>query len=180
MHIVIGILSAILTILYILDRVGIDVGALNPWSWRRRRAWAKRYHGDPIYSVDDPIQAAAIFITGTARLGGGVSAEEKRVILGLFEEKFSLNARDASELFGSAMHLLGAPQVIDTQLDGLAGRTRDLFTPEQAESILEMLRDIAALDGGSTAKQNEYITRLRAALVKPEPVGSWASRKTSV
>lgn len=174
MHIVVGILSAILTLLYILDRVGIDVGGLNPWSWRRRRAWARRYHGDPIYSVDDPIQAAAIFITGTARLSGGVSAEEKRVILGLFEEKFSLSARDASELFGSAMHLLGAPQVIETQLDGLAGRTRDLFSAEQSESILEMMADIAALDGGSTAKQTEYLARMRAALAKAEPVGSWA------
>ncbi|MDH3532963.1 MAG: TerB family tellurite resistance protein, partial [Gammaproteobacteria bacterium] len=81
MHIVIGILTSILTILYILERLGIDIGWLNPWSWHRRRAWAKRYHGDPIYSIEDPIDVAAVLIVGTAKLEGDLSAEQKAAIL---------------------------------------------------------------------------------------------------
>lgn len=174
MHIILGLLSAIVTILYIMDRVGIDVGGFNPWSWRRRRAWTRRYEGDPIYSVDDPMQAAAIFVAGTAKLDGALSAEEKQAILGLFEEKFSLTSKAASELLGSAMHLLGAPQVIDAQLGGLAGKARDIFTPEQAESVLEMMASVASLAGGPTPQQQEYIARVRGNLSTPPSAATWA------
>ncbi|HEX5788056.1 MAG TPA: TerB family tellurite resistance protein [Woeseiaceae bacterium] len=173
MHIVLGILSAVISILYILDRLGIDV-AFNPWSWRRRRAWAKRYTGDPIYSVDEPMHAAAIFVTATAKFDGTVSTEEKQAILQMFEEKFSLSPKAAAELFGSATHLLGAPQVMGTQVEGLAGKSRDLFSPEQAESMLEMMEGVAALSGGPTPQQHEYLVRMRNAFEKPQPAGTWA------
>jgi len=51
MHIVLGILTSLIAILYFLDRMGIDLGGLNPFYWRRRRAWARKYGGDPIYAV---------------------------------------------------------------------------------------------------------------------------------
>ena len=59
MHIL-GLLTLIVSILYLLDRTGIDIGWLNPFHWHRRRAWSKQYHGDPIYSVEDPLHIAAL------------------------------------------------------------------------------------------------------------------------
>ena len=70
MHIVLGALTTIVTILWLLHRLaemGIDLGGLNPWYWRRRRAWRKKYEGDPIYAVEDPIDVAAIFVIGADR-----------------------------------------------------------------------------------------------------------------
>ena len=175
MHIIIGALSAILTLLYILERLGIDIGWYNPWSWRRRRAWSRRYDGDPIYSVDDPMHAAAILVTGVARLDGTVSAEEKQALIALFGEKFSLPPKAAAELLGSAAHLLGAPQVVETQLTGLAGKTQGLFSLEQAASIVDMMERIAALDGGPTEAQVDYVNHMRTALKPAQPAGAWAS-----
>ena len=86
MHIVIGFLTVILTLFYVLERLGIDVGWFNPWSWRRRRAWAKRYHGNPIYSVENPIDVAAIFIVGIAKLEGDLSAEQGKSMVEMIEE----------------------------------------------------------------------------------------------
>ena len=43
MHVILGILSSIVAILYALDRLGIDLGGLNPFYWYRRRAFAKKY-----------------------------------------------------------------------------------------------------------------------------------------
>lgn len=40
MHIVLGLLGTLVTILWLLYRLaemGIDLGGLNPWAWRRRR-----------------------------------------------------------------------------------------------------------------------------------------------
>ena len=42
MHVILGILTALITVLYLLDRMGIDLGGMNPFYWRRRRAWAKK------------------------------------------------------------------------------------------------------------------------------------------
>lgn len=93
MHVVLGLLGSLITILYLLDRMGVDLGGLNPFYWRRRRAWAVKYQGDPIYSVEDPIHVAALLIVGVAKLDGEISAEQKKIILSLFESRFSLDAQ---------------------------------------------------------------------------------------
>ena len=172
MHIL-GILGTIVTVLYLLDRVGIDIGWINPWSWRRRRAWAKRYEGDPVYSVEDPIQVAAILIAGAAKLEGDISAGQKQAILEQFEQKFSLDARSASDLLASATHLLGAPQVIGTQLRGLAARHQGSFSDEQLESLLEMVTAVATVDGEPGSSQQEYLDDLRSSLTTREQEGTW-------
>ncbi len=96
MHIIIGFLTALVTIFYLLDRLGIDLGGFNPFHWRRRRAWANKYNSDPIYSVEDPMHVAALLVLGAAKLDGVISAEQKRVALEQFAITFSLDARDAS------------------------------------------------------------------------------------
>jgi uncharacterized tellurite resistance protein B-like protein len=173
MHILLGALSAIVTVLYILDRLGVDIGWYNPWSWRRRRAWAKKYDGDPVYSVEDPIHAAAILVTGVARLDGDPSQEQKKAIRNLFGKRFSLNEKEAAGLLASASHLLGAPQIVDMQLSGLAGKLKDSFSPEQARSILEMMDSVAVVGGGPTPVQQEYLARMRGMLAKPEVARTW-------
>ena len=175
MHVVLALLTSIITILYLLDRMGVDLGGLNPFYWRRRRAWAAKYQGDPIYSVEDPMHIAALLVVGAAKLDGDISAEQKRVILDQFESSFSLNASAASELLGSAAHLLGPPQVIDSQLDGVAQKNKDQFSKEQAESMIQMMEAVASAEGDVTAKQGDYIAGLRAIFMSAEkPPGTWS------
>lgn len=175
MHIVLGLLGSIVTILYLLDRLGIDLGGLNPFHWQRRRAWAKKYEGDPIYSIEDPMHVAAILIVGAAKLNGDISAEQKRVALKQFESSFSLDSRAASELFGSAAHLLGAPQIIDAQLEGLAGKSKDRFSRSQAESMIKMMVEVVSADGELTSRQSEFVAAIRSQFVPPEQdAGTWS------
>ena len=168
MHIVLGLLTAIITILYLLDRMGINLGGLNPFYWRRRRAWAKKYHGDPIYSIEDPQHVAALMIVGAAKLDGDLSAEQKRVAQELFESKFSLDSRAASQLITSASHLLGGPQVIDVQLKGLADKSKERFSQDQGESLVQMMVEVASAESDLTAVQNEYIESIRAQFIRTE------------
>ena len=143
MHIILGALTTLVTILYLLDRIGIDLGGLNPFYWRRRRAWAKKYEGDPIYSIENPIEVAALLILGAAKLNGDISAEQKHVAQQQFQSVFSMSDRDALQLITSATHLLGAPQIIDTQLKGVVDKNKDRFSPDQARSMLEMMMEVA-------------------------------------
>lgn len=175
MHLVIGFLTALVTLFYLLDRLGIDVGGLNPFHWRRRRAWAKKYSSDPIYSIEEPMHVAAILILGVSKLDGDLSAEQKQVARGQFETNFSLSSKEASELLGSATHLLGAPQVIDAQLSGVATKNQALFSTEQAESMLQMMSRVASADGEMTAEQRELIATFRAQFTPPvKQDGTWA------
>ena len=173
MHIILGLLTAIISLLYILDRLGVDVGYLNPFTWARRRAWAKKYEGDPIYSIEDPVHVAAIFIVGTAKLGDDVSAEKKAMIVDLFARTFSLTDKAANELYISAAHLLGAPQVLETQLTGVADKHRETFSGSQADSLFDMIAEVLGSD--SNDAQRGFVAALRDKLaVQPDPAGTWA------
>lgn len=175
MHVLLGLLGSLITILYLLDRLGIDLGGMNPFYWRRRRAWAKRYEGDPIYSVEDPIEVAAILIVGVARLDGDMSAEQKRVAQGQFESVFSMDDSAAAQLLGSASHLLGAPQIIDTQLDGVIEKNKDLLSADQSQSMIEMMLAVTAACGDPTARQSEYIEKVKSQFaVQQKGEGPWA------
>ena len=165
MHVILGLLGTIVTILYLLSRLsdmGINLGGLNPFYWRRRRAWAKKYQGDPIYSVEDPMHVAAILIVGVAKLDGDLTSEQKKAAIHAFRQKFSMETKDASDLLGSAAHLLGAPQVVATQLDGVADRNRECFSSEQVESLFEMMVDVAGAEGELSAAQKDIINDIRA------------------
>ena len=175
MHVVIAILGALISILYLLDRVGIDIGWLNPFHWRHRRAWAKRHDTDPIYSVEDPLHVAALLVIGAVRLDGEVSAEQKRTALQQFRDTFSMDDKEAADLYTAASHLLGSPQVIDKQLSGLVERNRGRLSAAQSESMLQMLVKVASADGALSSAQRDYIDQLRQDFAHSKPQGgTWA------
>ncbi|RZV32982.1 MAG: hypothetical protein EX272_15030 [Chromatiales bacterium] len=174
MHIIIGLLGSLVTIFYLLDRLGIDIGGLNPFYWYRRRAFSKKLTADPIYSIEDPLHVASLLVIGVAKLDGDLTAEQKRVAQKEFETSFSMSPKAATELFGSAAHLLAAPQLIDTQLQKLAHKNRDRFSREQAGSMLEMMGRVAAAEGQPSAAQQQFMQTVRSTLaVDQEPEGTW-------
>lgn len=179
MHILLGALTSIVTILWLLHRLaemGIDLGGLNPWTWRRRRAWRIKYEGDPIFAVEDPMDVASLFIVGAAKLDGDICAEEKSTILNEFASGFSLNEKEAAQLYTSATHLLGGPQVIGSQLDGLMERHKRSFSAEQADSFLAMARRVLEAGTATTAEQRELLTKLEQNYsVPPAEDSTWAS-----
>ena len=142
MHILIGLITAITGLLYALDRLNVDLGGLNPFSWWRRRKWMKRYEGDPVYATDDPLEIAAIALVGIAKVDGDITAEKKQRIEQVFAETFAMGETDAHQLLISSSHLLGAPQVVATQVQGLLKRTAKSFSDVQAGSVVSMIDDI--------------------------------------
>ena len=175
MHVVLGLLGTIVTILYLLSRLGIDLGGMNPFFWYRRRAFATKYGNDPIYSVEDTVHVAALLVIGAAKLDGDLTAEQKTIAQEQFESEFSLDSREASQLFGSAAHLLAAPQLIDGQLRKLADRNKDRFSHDQARSLVQMMDKVASADGDLTAAQTELINGVQAQFVREEGrQGTWS------
>jgi uncharacterized tellurite resistance protein B-like protein len=178
MPILLGMLTSIVTILWILYRLaemGITLGGLNPWAWRRRRTWRQKYEADPLFSLADPLDVTALLAVATAKADGDMSAAERQALLAEFESTFAVNARRASELLTASVHLLGDGATLRDKLEELLARCRERFSDAQRESALELLDRVAAASGRASAQQLELVARVRAAL-QPEPArkGTWA------
>jgi hypothetical protein len=171
-----GSIVAILILLKGLADAGIDLGGLNPFLWRRRRQWREKIHGNPIFSVQEPKDLAALLVVGVAKIDGDMSADEKRAVLKEFESTLALKARDAAALLGSSVYLLGDPNLLMTQLDDVLRGARDKFTSEQVVSTLAMMERVADACGTPSAQQSQLIENVRGRLGRMQPArGSiWA------
>ena len=178
MHLILGALSTIVTILWLLHRLaemGIDLGGLNPWLWQRRRKWRQQYQGNAIFHVTSPMEVAALLIAGTARADGDMSSEEKAEILRIFEDEFGLSKRDAASLLISSTYLLGKGRELYEELHRVLQPSREKFTAEQAESTVELMRRVAARGGTSEEIKRELIDKADEILRKPhEDQGKWS------
>ncbi|MFK7885541.1 MAG: TerB family tellurite resistance protein [Gammaproteobacteria bacterium] len=177
MHIIIGALGSIVTILWLLHRLaemGIDLGGLNPWLWQRRRHWKQKFEGNPIFGLDDPMEVTALLIAGIAKSDGDISLEEKTEILSIFENEFQLSKRDAAGLLLSTTHLLGRGDEFSGDLTGILKPSQDAFTEHQAKSAVELMERMAAVGGGATETKSNLVTTAREVLLGAHgPKGTW-------
>jgi hypothetical protein len=177
MHVIIGLLGSIVTILWLLHRLaemGIDLGGLNPFLWQRRRKWKKQYEANPIFILDGPMEVTALLITATAKADGDMSSEEKREILSIFENDFQLSKRDAAGLLISSSHLLGKGDEVRDQLEKVLNPSLENFTKEQAISAIALIKRISELGVPATEMQSELVHNAAAILERPlTPKKKW-------
>jgi len=149
MHIVLGVLGSIVTILILLNRLaeaGIDLGGLNPFLWQRRRQWKLKVQGDPVYSIESPLDATALLVTAVARSDGDMSSEEKRLILGMFQSEFNMTKKAAAELLIASAYLLGDGEAVHNGLHKVLNPSLENFTEEQAQAAMMLLEKVCEVD----------------------------------
>ncbi|MDB4224984.1 hypothetical protein N9850_14560, partial [Granulosicoccus sp.] len=120
MHIVLSILGAIVTILILLKRLadaGFSLGGLNPFLWHRRKQWQDQATGNPIFAIEDPMEASALIITGATKISGDMTSEQKSFLLNVFEQEFHLSGKDSAGLLASSAYLLGDGQALKGDLE---------------------------------------------------------------
>ncbi len=178
MHIILAALGSIVTILWLLHRLaemGVSLGGLNPFLWRRRRAWRKQFEANPLFTLTEPLEITALLALATAKADGDMSATERQALLAEFESTFALNQRKAAELLTSSAHLLGDGAALREHLEDLLAKSRESFNAAQLASALDLLERVAAKSGTASAQQRELIARVRAVLApEPQPKGTWA------
>ncbi|MEO0573992.1 MAG: TerB family tellurite resistance protein [Pseudomonadota bacterium] len=168
MHIILGFLSSIVTILWLLHRLaemGIDLGGLNPWSWQRRRKFRAAYQGDPIYTLEDPMEAVAVLLVAVAKADGDMSHNERQELLSIFTTNFHLSQTDASSLLGASTHLYGSGDSVRSSLEKVLQPSAAKFSPTQAQSAIEMLEHMGSVDEQISDAQNDIINRARTTLL---------------
>ncbi|MCU7930483.1 MAG: TerB family tellurite resistance protein [Candidatus Thiodiazotropha sp. (ex Codakia rugifera)] len=160
MHIVLGALGVVVTILILVNRLsdnGIDIGWLNPFAWKRRREWAKKYHANPIYSLKTPMEVTALIMVALAKSEGEISTGQKQEIKHKFQEVFHLNDDKASALLASSFFLIKDDVQAITKMDKLLQPSINEFSLEQVSSALELMSHIANFDSQANSFQREII-----------------------
>ena len=177
MHVILGLLGAIVAILVLLNRLtdgGIDIGWLNPFAWRRRRAWRKRYQANPVYTLDKPMEVTALLSVAVAKSDGDMSAEQKEGLRQLLANEFSVDDRKASALINSSAFLLRDGEEVRSNLQKVLEPSLDAFTPEQTVAAQNLLERVATLDGEMTPLQRELLDQV-STIWQPKqgPTSTW-------
>jgi hypothetical protein len=149
MHIVLGVLGSIVTILVLLNRLaeaGIDLGGLNPFLWHRRRQWEMKAQGNPVYSIESPLDVTALLATAVAKSDGDMSSEEKRLILGMFQSEFRMTKKEAAELLIASAYLLGDGEAVHSGLQKVLNPSLANFTEDQARSAIVLFEKVCEVD----------------------------------
>ena len=171
----IGLLGAVVTVLVLLKRLadaGIDLGGLNPFARRCKRAWQSKFEANPLFGLDDPMDVAAVLAVGVVKAGGDMSAEQKRALLDAFQRTFSLEQGAAEELLASSAYMVGDGRIFSDQVEDVVARSRERFTDSQIASTLSLLQAIVAVDG-ETGQQRELIGRIEGAFREKGGSTTW-------
>ena len=171
----IGLLGAIVTVLVLLKRLadaGIDLGGLNPFARRRRRAWQGKFEANPLFGLEDPMDAAAALAVGVAKASGDMSLEQKRALLAAFQSTFDLELVAAEKLLAASAYLVGDGQIFSDHVEGVVAKSRERFTDNQIASTLALIEEIAAVEG-ATKRQRELIGRIGEILRNESKSTTW-------
>jgi len=147
-----------------LQRSGFNIDVFNPFYWYRRYQWHLKYGRNPLYTLDKPMDAAAVLLVGIARLDGEISREQKNEIIAVFATEFHLGEEAAKELFVSSAFLLQNETNLAANAGKVLERSLGQFTTEQAESTLALLKRIANLDNHISSTQQDLIAAVEKIL----------------
>jgi hypothetical protein len=171
MHIILGILGSIITILILLKRLsdaGIDVGWLDPFKWQRRKQWKQRVSTTPLYLIKDPMEATASLMYAMAKCSGDISLEEKNFLLEKFKGDFFLSDNEASSLLNSCSFVVTDCSELQNNIPKFFSNSVQQYTDSQIDSTIELIEQVANLGGGKTETQSEFLDNIINYL-KPAP-----------
>lgn len=177
MHIILGALGSIVTILILFNRlsnVGIDIGWLDPFKWNRRRKWRQAYHADPVFYIEDPMKSTAFLMYTMSKCSGDISREEKAIILGIFKDVFKLTDREATDLLSTCSYYVKDEDVIKNNILKFLRPSLDNFAEEQKQSAYSLIEKVAFCEGQPNEKQSELLNQIKKAFKpKKEQFRKW-------
>ena len=84
MHVILGALGLIVTILILIKRlsdVGIDIGWLDSFKWNRRRKWRQNYRSNPVFDIVGAVAGAIRFPVWKFCIYGGIGRIIKHTLV---------------------------------------------------------------------------------------------------
>ena len=162
MHIIIGVLTAIAGLVWALHSLhnsGVDINSFNPFTWARRRRWEKLYGAKPLFNLEKPMEAAAVLIVGTLTQEGVITSDQKAQVVDMFVRHFHLSNENAASLFASSAHMVKNEINLHESVKSILAPCLDSLTPDMKDTLVDMLNDVARLDGMEYERFNSHDNR---------------------
>lgn len=176
MHILLGILGTVVTILILVKRLsdsGVDLGWLNPFSWYRRRQWRQKVSANPLFSLDNPMEAAAGLLYTAAKCSGDITREHKDSLLNMFVKEFDLTERDAVELLSSCSFLIKDEDDVANNVNKFLGASIEQFSEQQLATTVQLLNTIIEIEGKPSDKQQKLLADVGKFIASRTKKGEW-------
>jgi uncharacterized tellurite resistance protein B-like protein len=173
MHILIALITAITSLLWALDRLGVDLGGFNPFYWNRRRKWQKQYQTKPLHLLNRPVEAATVILVGLVNAEGAMSREQKDVLLKIFMEEFEKSADEAADMLGAGAFLLKDTMDIAAEVPLILEPNKADFSEDQVASLFSLMEKVARLEGEITTVQQNIIDKVKNEFTASSSSGRW-------
>lgn len=164
MHIILGALGAIITILILIKRlsdVGIDIGWLDPFKWQRRKQWKKKYLAKPVYSIEDPMEATAGLMYAMIKTSGDITLEEKQFLLEAFKNEFFLSDTEASSLLNTCSFLIHDSELVRSNIQKFLNSSISSFSSSQKESAINLIEKAANCSASPNQLQSAFLEEIK-------------------
>jgi uncharacterized tellurite resistance protein B-like protein len=151
-----GAVAGLIWAVNALQKAGVP---LNPLAWWRRFQWREQHGTKPLYRLRDPGELAVVLLLGTAKCKGDVTATQKAKLRELCTQVIKLPEAEVDDLVVAAAFMLRDEVYLVDNLESVLLNTRRQLSGGQKASILNMMEDVAAIDGPANAEQRRLIDR---------------------
>ena len=131
--------------------------------WRSGK-WSKQVSQRLVENLTDPREAAAILLFQIAEYDGAVTDAQKKAILSKMTDTFGVDANTGEELYAFARMAVGQAGDAGNSLRKLLIPVNEACTDEEKRGLLEMLADVAAVEGEVSTRQQELMLNVKRRL----------------
>ena len=151
-----GAIAGLIWAINSLEKAGLS---LNPFTWWRRFQWRQRHGTKPLYNLRDPAEVAAVLLLGIAKCKGEVTATQKVRLRDLYVRVLKMPAVEADDMLVAATFMLRDEIYLVDNVERLLLNTRRSLGAEQKASVLNLMEEMATVDGPVNAEQRKLIDR---------------------
>ena len=169
MHILLGILSSLGALVFILWRINIAIqvtreiadAADSAKGFFRRHKWRRKVNADQLKQITDPREAAATMLVAIAEADGAITENERQKIITIFIDKFEATTEQAEELLGISRWRARNAGDLTSFLNRLTPSIIKSCSQEQKQELIIMLRDVANADGPQPSDVGLSISQIK-------------------
>lgn len=164
----IALLGAVAGLIWAINSIQKSGISLNPFAWLRRMKWQKEFGTKPLYRLRDPTEVAAVLLLGAAKCKGELTATQKAKLRDVFVDVLKLPEAEADDLMVAASFMVRDEVYIVDNLARIVGNVRRFLTAEQKASVLNLMEEVALVDGPVNAEQRKLIDQTAAVFNLPD------------
>ena len=113
-----------------------------------------------MFSLDGPLEVAAMLATSVAKIDGEICSEEKQTLLSLFQSEFGKTEKEASELLMSSIYIFGDGQEAIAKPEKVMKSALEKFSEEHARSLMSLLEAIRIIDDSNAGAKEKFIGKI--------------------